>query len=303
METQVVKVEGQEIEITHPDRVIWPEAGIAKLDYLRYLMQVAPYLLPYTRDRMLMVWRYPEGIQGRRVEERSIHGHAPDWVPKVLYLNKERILLNDAATLVWVANRGGIELHVPFDRHDRKDYPTELVFDLDPADDMPFEAVAEAALKLREALGGLGLVSVPKTSGATGLQIFVPIEPRYTFEETRRINAFIARYLQQRLPGLITLDRVVEKRGNKLYFDYLQLWRGRTMAAAYSVRAKPQATVSTPLTWEEVAAGAHPSDFTIATVPARLRTMGDLFRPVSSEEHRPVQNVDEVLAFIRKSGL
>lgn len=147
MEKQVVKVEGQEIEITHPERVIWPEAGIAKLDYLRYLMQIAPYLLPYTRDRMLMVWRYPEGIQGRRVEERSIHGHAPDWVPRAVYLNKERILLNDAATLVWVANRGGIELHVPFDRHDRKDYPTELVFDLDPAEGMSFTASNAAVVQ------------------------------------------------------------------------------------------------------------------------------------------------------------
>ncbi|SFB50636.1 bifunctional non-homologous end joining protein LigD [Cohnella sp. OV330] len=302
MEKQLYAIEGREIEITHPDRVVWPEAGIAKLDLIRYLMAVAPYMLPYTRDRMLMVWRYPDGIGGKRVEERSIHGEAPVWVPRVAYGGKERILLNDAATLAWLANRGAIEFHVPFDRYDRKDVPTELVFDLDPAAGMPFEAVREVALKLKETLDGLSLASFPKTSGATGMQIFVPIEPKYTFEEARLINAFVARYMLEQMPDRITLERVVEKRGNKLYFDYLQLWRGRTMAAVYSVRATSQATVSMPVTWEEVAAGFEPADFTIATVPQRLRTVGDLFGGVSSEAHRVDQRVDEVLAFVRRNG-
>lgn len=298
MEKNVVLIEGREIEITDPDRVIWPESGITKLDYLKYLIEIAPYLLPYARDRMLMVWRYPDGIEGRRVEERSIRGPAPEWLPRVTYADKPRLLLNDLATLAWVANRGAIELHLPFDRYDRKDYPTELVFDLDPADDMPFEAVREVALRLRDALNGLALRSFPKTSGATGLQIFVPIEPKYTYEEARWINTFIARYLLERMPNLITLERVVEKRANKLYFDYLQLWRGRTMAAAYSVRAKRLATVSAPVSWDEVEAGCHPADFTIKTVPLRIKRIGDLFAPVSSESRRLSQRVDEVLAFI-----
>lgn len=298
MEKNVVRIEGREIEITHPDRVIWPESGITKLDYLKYLIEIAPYLLPYARDRMLMIWRYPDGIEGKRVEERSIHGPAPEWVPRATYADKPRILLNDPATLAWVANRGAIELHLPFDRYDRKDYPTELVFDLDPADDMPFEAVREVALRLRDVLDGLSLRSFPKTSGATGLQIFVPVEPKYTYGEARRINTFIARYLLEKLPSLITLERVVEKRGNKLYFDYLQLWRGRTMAAAYSVRARRSATVSAPVSWDEVEAGFHPADFTIKTVPPRIKRIGDLFAPVSSESHRLAQRVDEVLAFV-----
>ncbi|WP_217595160.1 non-homologous end-joining DNA ligase [Cohnella sp. GbtcB17] len=302
MDKQRYAIEGKELEISHPDRIVWPEAGISKLDLIRYLIEVAPYMLPYTRDRMLMVWRYPDGIGGKRVEERSVHGEAPDWLPRVAYGGKERILLNDAATLVWLANRGAIELHVPFDRYDRKDVPTELVFDLDPAAGMPFEAVREVALKLKETLDGLSLASFPKTSGATGLQVYVPIEPKYTFEDTRLINAFVARYMQEQLPGRITLERVVEKRGDKLYFDYLQLWRGRTMAAVYSVRGTPKATVSTPVTWAEVAKGFEPADFTIATVPERLRTMGDLFRGVSSKAHRVDQRVDEVLAFVRKTG-
>ncbi|MDB4867979.1 MAG: polymerase protein [Cohnella sp.] len=300
MENQFVTIEGKEISISHPDRILWPEPGITKMQYLQYLLAVASFLLPYTRDRMLMVWRYPDGITGRRVEERSIHGAAPAWVPRVVYADKERILLNDMATLIWAANRGATELHVPFDRHFRKDYPTELVFDLDPADNMNFGIVLEVALKLRDVLDSLSLQSFPKTSGATGLQIFVPIEPTYTFEETRQVNAFIARYMLQQMPEKITLERVVERRGNKLYFDYLQLWRGRTMAAAYSVRAKPLATVSTPVTWEEVDRGFQPADFTMGSIPGRLQRIGDLFRFVSTEPYRLNQKLDNVLRFIQK---
>lgn len=301
MEKYIIDIEDRQLEISNPDRVIWHEAAITKLDYVKYLIEMSPFLLPYARNRMLMIWRYPDGIQGRRVEERSIHGPAPDWVPRVVYGDKPRILLNDLATLIWIANRGALELHLPFDRYDHKDYPTELVFDLDPAEHMPFDKVREVALMLREVLAGLSLESYPKTSGATGLQVFVPIEPKYKYEEARRINSFIARYLLQRMPNQITLERVVAKRGNKLYLDFLQLWRGRTMAAAYSVRAKKQATVSTPVTWNEIEKGCHPSDFTLATVPGRIKRIGDLFKEVSSEEHRLPQRVDEILAFIRKN--
>ena len=145
----------------------------------------------------------------------------------------------------------------------------------------------------------ISLRSFPKTSGATGMQIFVPIEPKYTFEETRRLSRFVADYMLSRMPGAITLERVVERRGEKLYFDYLQLWRGRTMAAPYSVRAKPRATVSTPITWEEAERGFAPSDFTIATVPGRLERAGDPFAPVSDERRRLNQSLDEVLNFLR----
>lgn len=145
-----------------------------------------------------MIWRYPTGPGGKRIEQRSVHGTAPEWLPRVVYNGKERILLNNTASLVWVANLDALELHVPFDRYDRKDYPTELVFDLDPPDDRSFALVSETALALKEVLDSLGLFSVPKTSGATGLQIYIPIEPKYTFAETRKINKFIADYMSQK---------------------------------------------------------------------------------------------------------
>jgi bifunctional non-homologous end joining protein LigD len=294
-----VTIDGRQITISHADTILWPELGITKLQYIAYLIAIAPHLLAYTKDRMLMIWRYPNGITGRRIEERSIHGVAPGWVPRVFYNDKERILLNDTATLVWAANLQACELHVPFDKYFKKDYPTELVFDLDPALDTDFSLVLEVALKLKEVLDSLALHSVPKTSGATGMQIFVPIEPKYTFEETRQINRFLAHYMLEQMPAKITLDRVVQRRGKKLYFDYLQLWRGRTMAAPYSVRAQPHATVSTPVTWDEVARGLVPDDFTIANIPSRIKNVDDLFLLVSGEHNRLNQNLDEVLAFIQ----
>ncbi|MDF2961530.1 MAG: polymerase protein [Paenibacillus sp.] len=293
----VTEVEGTLISISDPDVMLWP--GITKLDYINYLLTVSPYMLPYTRDRMLMIWRYPEGIGGARVEERSIHGAAPDWVPREVYNGKERILLNNVSTLVWAANLGAIEFHVPFDKYYRKDYPTELVFDLDPPDDRSFTLVLEVALKVKEVLDSLSLASVPKTSGATGLQIFVPIAANYTFEETRQINKFIGHYILQKMPEKITLDRVIERRGKKLYFDYLQLWRGRTMIAPYSVRAQPRATVSTPVMWEEVHRGFVLADFSIKSIPARIAKVGDLFHPISQDHSRLNQILDNILAFLR----
>ncbi len=299
MPNNCLTIDGKEIEISNPDRLLWPEMGITKSHYIQYLIAIAPYLVPYTSNRMLMIWRYPGGLAGRRIEDRSIHGIAPDWVPRVIYNGKERILLNDMATLVWVANLGALELHVPFDLHYHKDYPTELVYDLDPADRMGYGVVLEVALKLRALLSSLSLHSYPKTSGATGMQIYVPIEPIYTFEETRHINRFIAQYMLEQMPDTITLERVVQRRGGKLYFDYLQLWRGRTMAAPYSVRARPLATVSTPVAWEEVSRGFLPADFTMAHVPERLQKKGDLFRFVSSQGERLNQNLDKVLNFVK----
>jgi bifunctional non-homologous end joining protein LigD len=298
LQEMIVTAQGRELAISNPERILWPEAGITKLRYIQYLVDIAPHLLAYTKNRMLMIWRYPGGITGKRIEQRSIHGDAPDWVPRVIYNGKERMLLNDAATLIWAANLEACELHVPFDRYFRKDFPTELVFDLDPSGGQDFSIVLEVALRLKGVLDSLSLISFPKTSGATGMQIFVPIEPIYTFEEARKINRFIAQYMLDKLPAQITLDRVVDRREGKLYFDYLQLWRGRTMAAPYSVRAQPLATVSAPVTWEEAARGFLPADFTIANMPDRIRQVGDLFQPVSAETGRPAQRLDQVLAFI-----
>ncbi|HET7522050.1 MAG TPA: non-homologous end-joining DNA ligase [Bacillales bacterium] len=293
-----ITVEGRKIKISHPGKMLWPEAEITKLDYIRYLLTVAPHMIPYTRDRMLMIWLYPHGVQGKKIEKRSVPQSAPDWLPKTEYKEKKRMLLNNQAALLWAANYGGMEFHVPFDRYTKENFPTELAFDLDPPDGQHFERVSKVALKLREILESLGLHSVAKTSGKTGLQVHVPIVAKYTFQSTRAINRFIAEYMLEKMPEQVTLERRVKKREDKLYFDYLQLWAGRTMPAPYSVRATAQATVSTPVTWKEIESGIHPSDFTILSVPSRLKKMGDLFRTVSARNDK--QNIDHILSFINK---
>ncbi|HLN62071.1 MAG TPA: non-homologous end-joining DNA ligase [Symbiobacteriaceae bacterium] len=294
-----IEIESKQVAISNPDKVLWPEAGVTKREYIEYLIDVAPQLVPYTRNRLLMIWRYPDGVGTKRIEEKLVPDHAPDWIARSFYKDRDWVLLNDAATLVWLANWGALELHVPFDRVDAPGYPTELVFDLDPPEGAPFELVREVALALKEVLDGLSLSSVAKTSGATGLQIHVPIEPLYPYEETRRINEFVARYLQERLKAQITLERSVANRGQKLYFDYLQLWKMRTMPAPYSLRATPQATAATPVTWDEVARGFHPTDFTIQTVRERLTAVGDQFSPVTTDKDAYRQSLNQILGFLQ----
>lgn len=188
---EIVTLEGKEIVLTNLKKILWPKAGITKGEYIKYLLAVAPYMLPYTRDRLLMTWRYPDGIASRRIEEKAVPPAAPDWLPRAFYKDKEWILLNDTAALIYTANRAALELHVPFDRYNHKNYPTELVFDLDPPDGGSFDQVLEVAITLKELLDSLSLFSVVKT-GATGLQVYVPIDPVYPFEETRKITTFIA---------------------------------------------------------------------------------------------------------------
>lgn len=295
MEEKKVRVEGREIRISNPDKILFP--GITKWDWILHLTRLAPYLLPYARGRYLTTIRYPEGVEGKFFYQKNAPDHAPEWIQRSRSGGVDYILLQDAPTLIWLGNLACLEFHVSFDRAGRPGFPTELVFDLDPTV-KGFEAVMETALHTREALLTMGLDGVVKTSGATGLQIHVPIQPRYSFEETRKISAFIARYLRERYPGLITIERQVKKRGKLVYFDYLQHWGGKSLITAYSSRARREATVSVPLRWEELKPGLTPETFTLETIHRRLEEQGDLFAPVS----RPTTRYDlgAILKFIQQ---
>lgn len=290
-------LEGKELHITNPDKPLWPEAGITKLHYLQYLIEVAPYLLPYTENRLLTVIRYPHGIHDKSFYQKNLPEYAPEWISTCVWESTRFPLLNDLPTLIWLANQAALEWHVSFHKSMNEE-PTELVFDLDPSTP-DFRVVAEAALHLKEVLDELQLPAQIKTSGASGLQIYIPIVPGYSFSETRSVSEFVATYLTERYPRLITLERMVKNRGEKLYIDYLQHWRGRTLPAPYSTRAKPEATVSTPLRWEEVPC-IHPTQFTIHTVLGRLKQQGDLFAPLLSKENRV--SLDPVLSFLQKKS-
>ncbi|WP_227764617.1 non-homologous end-joining DNA ligase [Zhaonella formicivorans] len=298
-ESLTITVEGKEIRISNPQKILWPETGFTKLYYVNFLLSVADYLLPYSKNRLLMMWCYPDGVNAKRIVRKAMPSFAPAWIQRTFYIDKHWILLNDRPTLAWLANLAALELHVPFDTYDRIGYPTELVFDLDPMDTDNFELVLETALQLKDLLDSLGLKSFAKTSGSTGLQVYVPIEPKYEYRETRMVNEFIAKYMVQKNPDKITIDRVVKRRGKKLYFDYLQLWKMRTLPAPYSSRATATGTVSTPVTWEEVRKGFSPTDFTMVNIIQRIQERGDLFSPVTTEKNKYMQSLDKILAFLK----
>jgi bifunctional non-homologous end joining protein LigD len=288
-------IDGRELTVTNPQKPLWPEANVTKWDYIRYLLEVASPLLRYAKNRLLTVIRYPHGIHDKHFYQKNLPEYAPDWIATSRWEHTRYPLCNDTATLVWMANQAALEWHVSFHlAHDET--PTELVFDLDPSTP-DFAPAAETALLLKEVLDGLQLPSFVKTSGASGLQVYIPIERRYSFDETRKVGQFIAAYLAEKHPSLVTIERLVKNRGTKLYVDYLQHWRGKTLPAPYSTRARPQATVSTPISWDEVPR-IHPTDFTVHTVPPRLKALGDLFASIHDPNRRA--SLDPILSFLAK---
>jgi bifunctional non-homologous end joining protein LigD len=192
-----------------------------------------------------------------------------------------------------------MELHPSYTRIDKPDFPTNLAFDLDPTvkgvDLEGFRKACKVALLLKEVLDDLGLPSYPKTSGATGLQVFIPLAPEYSFEETRMLNKFVAEYLVRKAPDLVTIERLKKDRGDKVYFDYLQHWRNKTLSGPYTPRAVASAAVSAPLAWEEIQEGVTPDMFTLRTMPDRVEKLGDLFAPLAV---RGVE-IRELLHFIK----
>jgi bifunctional non-homologous end joining protein LigD len=272
------------VNITNPDKVLWPEANVTKMRYMKYLADVSAYMLPHIRSRPVTMIRYPNGIHGPYFYQKDKPKHLPDWVETIPIWSAERedyihaIVADSVATLLWLANLACLELHVGFTTMHNKHEPTAVAFDLDPS--VPgFEPVAEVALRLHELLERLALPHAAKTSGATGLQVFIPLKPGHTFEQTRIFTKFVAEYLHLKLPNVVTLERLTKNRGQKVYIDYPQHGQNRTLIAVYSTRATAHATVSTPVLFRELAEGVRPEDFTIYTVPDRIRKLGDLMYP------------------------
>ncbi|SEN29601.1 non-homologous end-joining DNA ligase [Lihuaxuella thermophila] len=296
---RLVRIEDAEIKISNPHKLLFPKAGITKWDFILACTRLAPLLLPYCKNRLLTTIRYPDGAGQPSFYQKNAPHHRPDWVQTEREGEIEYILLNNTPTLIWLANLACLEFHVSFHTANHPDYPTELVMDLDPSVD-DFSRVVEVALLTRQVLHQMNLDGVIKTSGASGLQIYVPIEPRYRYEQTRKVNHFIARYLAERHPSLITLERKVHHRGDKVYFDYLQHWRNKTLVAPYSPRATPEATVSTPVGWEEVNESLSPKQWTLETIFDRLKQRGDLFEPVT---RGPGYRLDPILQFMDRHRL
>jgi bifunctional non-homologous end joining protein LigD len=281
------------VKVTHLDKVLWPEAGVTKAEYIQYMIAMAKTMLPHYENRLLTVIRFPNGIHDKSFYQKNIPESAPEWILThgVWSDDSKRViryvLANNTATLIWLANQAAMELHPSFAKIDDLDQPTNLTFDLDPTvktvEKEGFRKACKVALILKEVLDGLGLPSYPKTSGATGLQVFVPLARGYTFDETRVLSKRIAEFMGEKAPKICTIERLKKDRGDKVYFDYLQHHKSKTLAGPYTPRAVPTAAVSAPLYWEEVQEGVLPEMFTIRTMPRRIEELGDLFAPMARE--------------------
>lgn len=285
-----VTVKGLEVAVTHPEKKLYPY--VTKAAYISALAELAPYLLPHTAGRPLTVLRYPHGAGGEFFYQKRPPKGTPGWVGVITDGAGEPFVdLDRLETLVWLGNSAALEFHVPFGNPDGT--LTSLVFDLDPSEGQTFEAAAACALSVHDTLTELGVAAYAKTSGASGLQVYVPTR-RMSFEEGRRLNTFFGKYFAAKHPDTVTVERLVKNRGQRLYFDYLQMGRGKSIISVYSPRAVSCGAVSMPVKWDELRNGAKPCDFTLLNAARRLRETGDLFAPLL-DEGAPSPALEEIL--------
>jgi len=284
-ETQVRKICGHDISFTHLSKLYWPDDGVSKRDMLNYYYRVAEYILPYLKDRPQSLNRFPNGITGSSFYQKDIKGKSPEWITKTFPYttsegeHKEYLVGSDEAVLLWMASLGCIEMNPWFSRIQSPDNPDYCVIDLDP-DKNTFGQVIEAAQTVKKVLDAVDVPSYCKTSGSTGMHIYIPMQAKYTYDQTQLFARIIVDIVHKQLPDFTSLERMVAKRKGKMYLDFLQNRPGATIAGPYSLRPKPGATVSMPLHWDEVKPRLTMKDFTIFNASDRLKTTGDLFAGV-----------------------
>jgi bifunctional non-homologous end joining protein LigD len=278
------------LKLSNLDKPFWPDEGITKGDLLAYYRAVAPVLVPHLRDRPFTMKRYPDGAFGKFFFQKDAPSHMPDWIPtrKFEASTRERppkkrlidfALVNDELALLWMVNMGCIDMNSWYSRVDKPSRPDWVLFDLDPAADVGFAETVQVALLVKQALDALGLVGFPKTSGSDGMHVLVPVERRYTYDQTREFAEIVARALASSHRGLVTTEWTKAKRRGVLV-DSNQNGEGKTIASAYSVRPKPGAPVSTPLHWDEVNEKLNPAIYTMDVVRRRIEQHGDLYADV-----------------------
>jgi bifunctional non-homologous end joining protein LigD len=284
-ETQVKKINGHELKFTNLSKVFWPKEKYTKRDMLNYYYQVAPVLLPYLKDRPQSMNRYPNGIKGKSFYQKDITGKAPGWMKMEPYTTSEGedknfLVPEDEAAILYMANAGAIEMNPWSSTIHKPDHPDWCLIDLDPSDKQDFEIVIEVAQATKEVLDAMGVVGYPKTSGSTGIHVYIPLGAKYSYEQSQMFARIIAMQVNNMLPEITSIERLTKARKNKLYVDFLQNRPKATLAAPYSLRPKPGAPVSMPLYWEEIKKGLKITDFNISNAMDRIKAEGDIFRPV-----------------------
>ena len=290
-ESQVVEIGNRRLKLSNLDKVLYPATGFTKGQVIDYYVRIAPALLPHLAGRPLTMKRYPEGVDAEFFFEKNAPMHRPDWVktaPIWSHGNQRNvnfILAEDLPTLVWVANLASLELHPSLALAKDIQCPTMIVFDLDPGPPANIVQCAQVGLWVREIFDHFGLQSFAKTSGSKGLQIYVPLNTKTSYEETKPFAHALARVMEQEHPDLIVSDMKKARRANKVFVDWSQNDEHKTTIAVYSLRARERPTVSTPVSWEEVKGALKKKDakllvFEAPEVLERVERMGDLFEPV-----------------------
>ncbi len=284
-ETQTRPVNGHDLKFTNLSKIFWPKEKFTKRDMINYYYQVAPFMLPYMKDRPQILNRHPHGIEGESFYQKDVKGKAPSWIetfPYYSFMNKrekEFLVCTNEASLLYIASLGCIEMNPWHSRKEKPDNPDWCIIDLDP-DQNPFSQVIQAANVTREILESIGIVSYPKTSGSTGIHIYIPLGARYNYEQSKELGRKIAKCIHKELPNFTSIERKTQDRNGKMYIDFLMNRPQASVAAPYSLRPKPGATVSMPLYWDEVKKGLKMKDFTLANAMTRLKETGDLFKGV-----------------------
>jgi len=281
-------INSRELKLTNLDKVYWPEEGYTKGDLIEYYEKVSGYILPYLKDRPESLLRHPNGINGKSFFQKDIAQLNAKWLKTQNIFSESNdknikyLVCNDEETLIYMANLGCIEINPWFSRIDNLEKPDYFVIDLDP-EEIEFDKVIETARCVKEVLDEAGARSYCKTSGATGLHIYVPLGAKYDYDAVKEFAHIIAKLTYNKIPGITSLERSPSKRKHKVYLDYLQNRRGQTLAAPYSIRPRPGAPVATPLEWSEVKTGLKPSDFNIKNIFRRLGHRGDIFQKILSD--------------------
>jgi DNA ligase D len=296
-DTEVIEVAGRDLTVSSPDKVFFSERGETKLDLVRYYLAVSEPFLRAAGDRPTLMQRFPHGAEGSSFFQKRVPENVPDWLQTAIVTtpngtSSRALVLADMAHVVWAVNLACLGFHLWPHRHDTPDVADELRLDLDPQPGVGFEEARAAAAELRGLLDELGIVGYPKTTGNRGLHVYVPLEPRWDSYEVRSAAVAIARELERRRPDLITAAWWKEERGRRIFVDYNQNAPHKTIFGAWSVRARPGAQVSTPVTWDELDS-IHPDALTIASVPKRVEADGDPWEGMNAQSLEPVLELHE----------
>lgn len=291
VDAATIVVDGRKLALTNLRKVFWPQLGLTKRDLLQYYADVAPALLPHIRGKAMVMKRYPNGISGEFFFMKRAPASRPDWIETCSIVHGSGNVIDfpmaqDTAALLWLINLGCIDLNPWYGRCETSDQPEYLHFDLDPCH-APFSAVREAALIVNDALSALGMTVYPKTSGGDGMHLYVAIKHGPKQHDVWAFAKRIGIELAKAHADILTAEYKIEKRPrNRVLVDYNQNRLGATLASIYSVRPTPEASVSTPVTWEEVEDGIEPADFTMVDVPKRIAKLGDLWAPLNQKKGR-----------------